>query len=611
VDNASSQRCWTLILKLRGNIQLEGDLQLAEKEIAALLKCRPEPIGTDALRKQVDEGLLRSADLLHCRENGVAAYRICTDNPMPKTLFMRLTFVELVVGISDTECSSFRSKALSELSQLSDQLAKAQSEGNRTTFRLIPLNTVLEWSDVLAKRAGSGSEAVVALQKVLEACLDGKLLDRRESLAGKAFTTKVTTGQLFHGFHVYKAKFFPRMVRALLNVYAGRPDARVLDPYAGSGTALAEAAIMGMPSVGLDIDPLSTMIASSKCLLLHGEEDSIVEVIPAIQDTLRYLQTGQSYLFAGRQIEPVESVQIPPFLVGRIPDEEQKRITTDISHVLSAIRPYVRDDASPLKIALSDAISRKLKFRFLGIGVGRFSLSVASKRIADMYVDNLDYLSNSLAVWGWIRQTSGITPSASSAQLGDARAMPFESGAFDFVVTSPPYMPASSGRENYLKSKALAMTALDLIEADEIDEYERTQVGSVHRVCSDIAELPDKARDVVEWMATDEVRKIKAPSTASYFVDLMQSLGDIERVLRPGGRCAMVVARTHTFYRYKSREIVRIIENADVVGEIAERCGLVVDDAIHIELAKQNSVARPRSLDAYYETILILRKPSG
>jgi tRNA G10 N-methylase Trm11 len=229
-------------------------------------------------------------------------------------------------------------------------------------------------------------------------------------------------------------------------------------------------------------------------------------------------------------------------------------------------------------------------------------------RIIDKFSENLDYLANSLAVWQWLRKAGNLVPAPSSVRSGDARSLPFDQETFGLVVTSPPYMPASSGRENYLKSKALAMTALGLLRGDSVDEQERTQIGSVHRSES-LDGLPPKAREVVQWMAADEVREVKAPATASYFSDLTQSLREIRRVLYPGGRCAMVVARQHTFYRYKSREIVRMVENAEVVSELATLRGLEVEDAIHIELKKQNTVARPRSLDAYYETVLILRRP--
>jgi SAM-dependent methyltransferase len=104
------------------------------------------------------------------------------------------------------------------------------------------------------------------------------------------------------------------------------------------------------------------------------------------------------------------------------------------------------------------------------------------------------------------------------------------------------------------------------------------------------------------------VRHVKAPATAAYFIDLAQALGEIHRVLKPGGRCAMVVARQHTFYKYRSREVVRMVDNASIVSELAEVNGFNVEKMVHVELKKQNSIARPRSQDAYYETIIVMNK---
>jgi SAM-dependent methyltransferase len=327
-----------------------------------------------------------------------------------------------------------------------------------------------------------------------------------------------------------------------------------------------------------------------------------------VKDRLDTLRTGQLPLFQVRERQAGYPALIPSFLTRRIPAKTQEEIAEDISIVLSAISYPDNEAALPLRILLSDAISRKFKFRFLGLGYGRFALNIMPGRVVEMFRKNLDYFERSIAVWQWLRQAANLTCAPSEVQLGDARSLPFKEATFDLIVTSPPYLPASSGRENYLKSKALAMTALGLIDPDEVDAYERMQVGSVHRSES-LDELSPKAREIVEWMAADEVRRVKAGATASYFVDLAQSLREIRRVLRSGGRCAMVVAKQHIFYRYKSREVVRVIDNAGVVSESATRCGLEVENAIHVELNKKNAVARPRSLDAYYETILVLRRP--
>lgn len=606
VATPNNHHGWILILKLRHNIELESDLQLAELEINRLLGY-PEPLDRSALNAWIANGTLQSVDLQYCRSNGVVAYKVQVERLNLRHLFRKLSFAELVIGIKLLPLK-YRDEIVQELKNVPRAFMRYQISGDKVYFRLIPFNTAAEWSDVIAKRATSPNEAVKALERTLTLVLEGNLPNHFDMLPERALSAKLTTGHLFHGLHVYKAKFFPRMVRALLNAYAPHLDAYVLDPYAGSGTALTEASIMGMPSAGIDIDPLSVLIANAKIRLVRELNKKALENICILQDQLDTLRTGQLTLFEIRERQAAYASLIPPFLLRRIPPQVQDEIVRDISFVLSVIGCLDQETTLPFRVLLSDAISRKLKFRFLGLGYGRFALNIMPGRIMETFRDSLGYLAKSITVWHWLQHAANLTLAPSEVRLGDARLLPFDKEAFDFIVTSPPYLPASSGRENYLKSKALAMIALGLIRADEVDTYERTQTGSVHREHNDWSKLPSKAREVVEWMAADDVRRVKAVATASYFVDLDQSLREIRRVLRPGGRCAMVIAKQHTFYRYKSREVVRIIDNAEIVSELATLCGLELENAIHVELRKQNTVARPRSLDAYYETILILRR---
>jgi len=606
MPGTGSVRGWTLILKLRSNIALEGDLRLAELEIAGLLGCKPAPLHRPALNSFVAGGMLLPDDLHYSRANGIVAYLVYVDTLDLSRLFRRLSFVELVLGRASCP-QERRGEGMQMFKEVPAPFIRFEFGDDKVRFRLVPFNTAAEWSDVIARRAANPTEAVRAMEQTLAVALEGKMPGRKDALLQRAMSAKVTTGHFFHGLHVYKAKFFPRMVRALLNVYAPGPHAFVLDPYVGSGTALTEAWVMGMPSAGVDIDPLSVLIANAKIHLLRTKGEAALASALDVKTRLSTLRTGQLPLFQIHEERTPYAAIIPPFLTRRVPAETQEEVVKDIGLALSAIGWLDDGAALPFRVALSDAISRKFKFRFLGLGYGRFSLNIRPGRIVEMFSSNLDYLAKSVAAWQWLRQAANLAPVPSGVQLGDARSLPYSDSAFDFIITSPPYMPASSGRENYLKSKALAMTALGLIRADEVDVYEQRQVGSVHR--SDGLEgLPPKAREAVEWMACDEVRQVKAAATASYFADLAQSLAEIRRVLRPGGRCAMVIARQHTFYRYRSRDVVRVIDNAEIVSELAEMGGLEIADALHVELNKQNAVARPRALDAYYETVLILEK---
>ena len=48
-----------------------------------------------------------------------------------------------------------------------------------------------------------------------------------------------------------------------------------------------------------------------------------------------------------------------------------------------------------------------------------------------------------------------------------------------FILTSPPYLPAASGREAYLFSKSIALTALGLMSVDEIESGRSKVMGSM------------------------------------------------------------------------------------------------------------------------------------
>ena len=69
---------------------------------------------------------------------------------------------------------------------------------------------------------------------------------------------------LTHGLHSYKGKFFPQIVRSLLNVVRVGDAAVIVDPFVGSGTTTLEATVMGFAGHGIDRNPLAALIARTK-----------------------------------------------------------------------------------------------------------------------------------------------------------------------------------------------------------------------------------------------------------------------------------------------------------------------------------------------------------
>lgn len=70
-----------------------------------------------------------------------------------------------------------------------------------------------------------------------------------------------------HGVHPYPAKFIPQIPRQLIGFLADRSELCVFDPFCGSGTTLVEAQAAGHQSVGVDLNPIATLISRVKTRL--------------------------------------------------------------------------------------------------------------------------------------------------------------------------------------------------------------------------------------------------------------------------------------------------------------------------------------------------------
>lgn len=80
--------------------------------------------------------------------------------------------------------------------------------------------------------------------------------------------------------HPYPAKFIGEIPRALIETLPLPKGAGVLDPFSGSGTALVEAQRAGIPSVGIDLNPIACLIARVKTSpVAMGFSDIVEEIV--------------------------------------------------------------------------------------------------------------------------------------------------------------------------------------------------------------------------------------------------------------------------------------------------------------------------------------------
>jgi SAM-dependent methyltransferase len=297
---------------------------------------------------------------------------------------------------------------------------------------------------------------------------------------------------LTHGFHSYAGRMHPTMARGAINVWSV-PGGRVLDPFCGSGTVLVEAMDMGRAAYGVDASPLAVMLAGVRSTTLGGEgRRRLVEVATAISQE------------SGERARKRRRPEIPAW--GR---KETERFAPHVALELFGLRELVMETAEDeigraLRMCLSSLL---VKFMKAGPEAPRDG---EKKRIArglpsGFFARRAEELARGLeALEGEVPR--GTPPPI--VRLGDARGYPEVRGAsVDLIVSSPPY----AGTYDYAYHHETRFTWLGLQQR----RFEQAQIGGRSRTLG----APPQ-----EWM---EGRR--------------RWLGEMARVLRPGGHAVLVV----------------------------------------------------------------------
>ena len=598
------------VFKLRRNIALEGDATLAEMELRAFLPNEPRKVADlNAVGQQYPHlASIQGITALgaHIRQEGTQGY--ITEAPLELLLDLvkRVSFIQHIY--CQCENTDHANRVLQNFKHRAGPVIVHSADLFTMTIQAVPHCALLELSDTAVKLSTGPGDTKRRVSGLLSA-LTGATHQRSDAdLAEKALGLKSTTSHLGHDVHYYKAKFFPRLARALVNICERSvPDGqhRVMDNFVGSGTTLLEASTLGIPSIGIDIDPLSVLISEAKLVSTRLDSATVHDEATRVKKVLAKPGAGDN--------STMQQIMFPAWLMKNrnMSDGAAVELSQEIAVIRSAISgcnyPQM---AGVLRVAMSDAIARKIKMRFLGTGVGRFSLTFAKGNITDMFCKSIDRYSKIAAVSEWMRDELNTRPAEARVLTGDARSMPEETGIFDIIVTSPPYVPSSSGRESYAKARAPSLIALGLEDARTVDDLVDGSVGSMSNNNPDLTRLTVPERRIVDWLQTDELRSIKAAPTAQYFLDMREAFVEMRRALSPGGMAIVVSGKQSTFYEFSTRRTLLVVNSAELLAEEAHRSGFTVESLHDVKLNKSNRNARPRSLDDYYETLIVLRNPA-
>ncbi|MCS7117645.1 MAG: site-specific DNA-methyltransferase [Thaumarchaeota archaeon] len=350
-----------------------------------------------------------------------------------------------------------------------------------------------------------------------------------------------------HRWFHFKEGFSRDLVEFVVRRMGLQEGQVVLDPFVGSGTTPLTCMELGLDAAGVDASPLMVLISFAKTRLYDPER--LLKIAGRLQSVAFRAQDLSSVSPLVRRAFTPETLQQLLSLrdeVMKIEDHDARAFFT--LALMSAVMrcSYAIKDGSVIKIR-----KRKLpEFR----GVFR---SKVRQMIED--VKRIELRSGPAEIYA-----------------GDAREMNFIGDeSIDAVITSPPYL-------NKIEYTRVYEIEMELFVGGSRPNLMRSYIGLSPRP----GRIPPEAEGLPD-------------SAVAYFVDLEQSLSEVLRVLRRGGRAAFVVSGGV----YPGI----VVEVDSVLARIAKRLGFEVERVIAMG-KRVATYERVKRIGESRESVLMLRK---
>jgi len=352
-----------------------------------------------------------------------------------------------------------------------------------------------------------------------------------------------------HPMHSYSAKFPPQLPRWAMQEFTQKGD-NVFDPFAGSGTTLVEARLMGRHSYGTEIDPLSRLITKVKCtpvdtlILYRYTEELIINVSHWFAKLRDNRQKGQGLASLGL------GITLPSF-----PNRdywyypETLEELTLLLHLIEQIeRPEVRDF---LYVVFSSIIYTKGKGSMANVMDLAHSRPhrVMKEKAPDVekaFFTRLNRLRKMIEKF-----SAEADHNVESKIVGqDARAIPaLESNSMDLVFNSPPYVNAIDYQRGHKFSVFWLTRALGT-SPEEYLGLSREYVGSDRIAKADYLEKLNARFDIAEIDCA--VHKLVTGGhvklggiVLSYFENMRLCMAEMLRVVKPGRPVIIIVGESN------------------------------------------------------------------
>lgn len=383
-----------------------------------------------------------------------------------------------------------------------------------------------------------------------------------------------------HDWYRFVLSFPSHLVRDYLDAFGVDSRQRVLDPFCGTGTTLVECKKLGIPSVGIECNPMAGFASRTKldwsvdpdALLSHAREVATQALERLGRQGIDDL--GTAPLFQGNDPRTAELQTLPAERLSLLLKNSISPLPLHKTLVLlDTLERYHDDTVYPHeKLALATALVSGVGNLHFGpeVGVGRIQEDAP---VVGPWLERVRTMSNDVAA---LRKQAGTETVVHLADSRRAEEL-LEPSSIDAVITSPPY----PNEKDYTRTTRLESVLLGFIRSKQElrglkQGLVRSNTRSVYKGDADdtlvaehegiqrIAQLIEKRR--IEQGKTSGFERQYARVTKLYFGGMVRHLASLRSRLRPGARLAYVVGDQASYLRV-------MIRTGRILGELAQSLG--------------------------------------
>ena len=401
----------------------------------------------------------------------------------------------------------------------------------------------------------------------------------REPLAGAERNRLQPTDRAFHDWYRFVLSYPPHLVRDYVKRFSLGPGQWVLDPFCGTGTTLVECKKLGIPSIGLEPNPMAHFASVAKVDWTVGGRQ--------LANCAEAVAAAAAKTFARQR---VDTFNLPLLAAGNGADASLRRLPEEQAQLLlkNSISPRPLHKALVLRdaidaagdeqarrcgrLALANALAHRIGNLKFGpeVGVGKVK---ADAPVVDVWLHGMRAMAADVDS---LRGRAGVRSGAALADSRDAGAV-LGKRTVDAVITSPPY----PNEKDYTRTTRLESVVLGLVRSKrQLRQLKQGMVRSntrgVYKSDTDDREVEDHAEigaiaDAIERRRQDlgktsGFERLYHRVTRLYFGGMRRHLASLRPSLKPGARLAYVVGDQASYLRV-------MIRTGELLADLAQSLG--------------------------------------